>query len=82
VTHTVLPRVPQTRWHKTDTTLGPVAKVTITVLVIVPILVMLNAIRFASDHPERAILIVPIGGLAVFAVQFLPVLWERGGRRS
>jgi hypothetical protein len=72
------PRLPQTRWHKTETTLGPAAKVAITVALFAPLLVMLNALRFASHHPERALLIVPIGGLAVFAVQFMPHLWERG----
>jgi hypothetical protein len=72
------PRLPQTRWHKTETTLGPAAKVAITVVMFVPLLVMVNALRFASQHPERALLVVPIGGLAVFAVQFMPHLWERG----
>ena len=80
---TVAPRpVQQTRWHATDTTLGPAWKVTITTALVVPLLLMIVQLRHASDSPVLAFLIVPIGGLGIFTAQFLPHLWEPGGLRT
>jgi hypothetical protein len=71
-------RLPQTRWRGTTTTLGPAWKVKITLAVVVPLLLMILDLRLASRRPEFAFLAVPIGGLTLFGVQFLPHVWERG----
>jgi hypothetical protein len=74
-------RTPQTRWHATDTTLGPVWKVVITTAIVVPLLFMITEMRFAPQLPELAFLAVPIGGPGLFAARFLPHLWESSGKR-
>ena len=53
------PRFPQTRWHATDTTLGPRVKVTITLALVVPLLVMVYALHLAFQRPILTVLIVP-----------------------
>jgi hypothetical protein len=75
-------RPSQTRWHGTDTTLGPRWKVAITVALVAPLLVMIFAIRRAGANPEYAFLALPIGGLALFTARFLPHLWEAGQQSS
>ena len=71
-------RFPQTRWHGTDTTLGPRVKVAVTAALVVPVLVMLDLLRFAHERPVLTLLMIPISGLLVFDVQFLPHLWAPG----
>jgi len=73
-------RFPQTRWHGTDTTLGPRVKVVVTFALVVPLLVMLFEMYYAVHRPILTLLIVPVSGLLVFDVQFLPYLWEAGRR--
>jgi len=73
-------RFPQTRWHATDTTLGPRIKVAITSALVVPLLFMLYALHSAYHRPILTVLIVPFSGLLIFTVQFLPELWAPGGR--
>jgi hypothetical protein len=74
--------MPQTRWHATDTTLGPRWKVSITAALLVPLLLMILQLRHASQDPRFAFLMVPIGGLGIFAAQFLPYVWEPGRLRT
>src|SRR5262245_46806265 len=81
----VMPRVearlPQTRWHGTDTTLGPRLKTVITLALVVPLLIMTVELRHARHQPAYTFLVVPIAGLALFTAQFLPNLWEPGRTR-
>ncbi len=72
------PRFPQTRWHKTATTLGPALKVAITVALVLPLLVMLYALRFAHENLANAFLVVPAAALLIIDVQLLPELWAKG----
>ena len=73
-------RFPQTRWQGTDTTLGPKVKVAVTFVLVVPLLLMLDLLRFAHDRPVLTLLMIPVSGLVVFDVQFLPHLWAPGRR--
>ena len=75
-------RFPRTRWHATDTTLGPRWKVAITAALVLPLLLMILQIRNATHDPSYAFLMVPIGGLGLFTAQFLPYLWEPGRQRT
>jgi hypothetical protein len=79
---TIAARMPQTRWRKTDTTLGPVAKVIMTITLVVPTLVLLVGVLGAKAHPANAFLVVPLGAFVVINVQLLPALWEPGRRRD
>jgi hypothetical protein len=72
---------PQTRWHGTDTTLGPRTKVAITVGLIVPWLLMAYKVTLAGSQPVYAFLVVPLAGLTLVAVRLLPEVWEPGRLR-
>jgi hypothetical protein len=74
-------RLPSTRWHKTDTTLGPGLKLLFTLAFTIPPLIMLVALGSARTHPANAVLVVPISAFVVINVQLMPALWERGRRR-
>ncbi len=74
-------RFDMTRWEATDTTLGPAAKLAITALIVLPMLTMAANLRHAAAQPEFAFVVVPLAALVIFAVRFLPDLWEPGGRR-
>ena len=72
------PSCPQTRWRRTGTTLGPAAKVMITLVLVVPAVLMVNMVRLANTHLEYVFVIVPLTGLIILHVRFLPELWEPG----
>jgi hypothetical protein len=73
--------VPQTRWHGTDTTLGPRTKVAITAAIVVPWLLMAFELPFARERPVLTFLVVPLAGLTMVAVRLLPEIWEPGRLR-
>lgn len=75
------PQAPTTRWHGTDTTLGPVVKVTLTTLLVVPPLILLYALRFAHSYLGNVFFIAPIGVFLVVDTVFLPQLWAPGRLR-
>ena len=80
---TVAPAAPahaMTRWHGTNTTLGPAAKLGISTALLVPTLVFLLGLAAARQHPENAFLAVPLGVFAILDVVLLPHVWERGRR--
>jgi hypothetical protein len=74
-------RLPSTRWHATDTTLGPGVKTLLTLALVIPPLIMLFALGSARAHPANTVLVVPIAAFVVINVQLMPALWERGRRR-
>src|SRR5262245_8439618 len=81
----VMPRVEarlrHTPWHETGPTVGPRLKTVITLALVVPLLIMTVELRHATQQPAYTFLVVPIAGLALFAAQFLPNLWEPGRTR-
>jgi hypothetical protein len=72
------PRFPHTRWHATDTTLGPRWKVAITFVIVVVFLFMVYELHFASDDPLFTLWVVPLTAFTVFAVRVLPEVWTPG----
>jgi hypothetical protein len=74
----VAPRFPVSRWDPTDTTLGPRWKVAITAAIVLPLLFMIWELHFAPGAPAMTFWVVPLAGLSIFAVQFLPELWAPG----
>jgi hypothetical protein len=78
------PRVERgaTRWHATVTTLGPVAKLAITIPMLFVTLMLAIHLSEAGAHLEYAFAAVPLGAMLVLDVAFLPQLWEIGHRRG
>jgi len=76
------PRAPQTRWHGSATTFGPLVKIAVTIALVLPPLLMGIALTYARSHPGNLFLVVPIAGFVMVDVQLLPALWEPGRRRD
>jgi hypothetical protein len=71
-----------TRWHATDTTMGPLPKLGLTVVVTLPILVCLVGLLDAGTHVENAFLVVPLWFFGVVAAVVLWHTWEPGHRHT
>jgi len=68
--------VDKTRWHATDTTLGPRTKVAITAAIVVPWILMAFELSFARESPALTFLVVPLAGLTLVAVRLLPAVFQ------
>ena len=73
--------VPATRWHATQTTLGPRFKVMITAGLLVPALLCVWGLTQAAHRPIATLLVVPLLALAGIAIAVLPATWQAGRRR-
>lgn len=67
-----------TRWEATVTTLGPTAKVGITVALVAPILLCLLGLMSASYRLANVFLVVPLWLFGVVAAVLLRHVWEPG----
>ncbi len=71
-----------TRWEPTVTTLGPTAKVGMTIALVFPILVCGLGLMSASDHLANVFLVVPLSAFAIVAAVVLRDVWEPGQRQA
>ena len=68
----------RTRWHATQTTLGPAAKLTITCVLMLPVLVCLLGLSLAGRYLQNAFLVVPLWAFGIVAAVVLFHVWEPG----
>jgi len=81
VTRELRPRPTRTtRWHATPTTLGPRVKVSLTVVLLLPVLVCLLGLVNARHHLGNAFLVIPLWAFGLVAAMVLYYLWEPGQR--
>jgi hypothetical protein len=68
--------VSRTRWHGTPTTMGPRAKVSLTLVLVLPMLVCLYGLTLAYKYEGNIYFALPLGVLAVVSFIVLPDVWQ------
>ena len=66
--------------RRTEITYGPLTKLAITTVLVVPIVCSLYALSHAWKQPLFAAFSVPLGCCGIMAFVLLPELWEKGRR--
>jgi hypothetical protein len=68
--------VSRTRWHGTDTTMGPKAKLSLTIALVLSMLVCLYGLALAFKYEGNIYFALPLGVLAVVSAVVLPDVWQ------
>jgi hypothetical protein len=68
--------IEQTRWHPTVTTMGPVGKITLSTVLLLPVVVCLLGLLEIGDHFANLFLVLPLAMFSIVAAVGIKFTWE------